>query len=189
MCAQSFVESIPPHSPSSKGHCILHMNPVVGFVWRPLCVKGQTLLTWIEQSIYAAGGQHIPAAWADFADSTGIGAILHLSSKGPEPFLGPPPRRFLWLMVEEEKLAGMDDRRSAAEFIKASLAAGEKVLLHSAKGRHRTRWAYVAYGLYVGRRLSRVLREAAEKPWLAPYHTDRDIWNAFQECVRAARSS
>ncbi|MGB2896304.1 MAG: hypothetical protein WBB65_09090 [Anaerolineales bacterium] len=146
-------------------------------------------MTWVEEGIYAAGGQHIPAAWADFADSTGIGAILHLSSGGPEPFLGPPPRRFLWLRVEEEKLAGMDDRRLAAEFIKASLDAGEKVLLHCGKGRHRTRWAYVAYGLYVGRRLSRVLREAAEKPWLAPYHTDRDAWNVFQEHAQAARSS
>jgi hypothetical protein len=92
-------------------------------------------------------------------------------------------------MVEEEKLAGMDDRRSAAEFIQASLAAGEKVLLHSAKGRHRTRWAYVAYGLYVGRRLPRVLREAAEKPWLAPYYTDREIWSTFQESVKAVKSS
>ncbi|TEU00729.1 MAG: hypothetical protein E3J30_02210 [Anaerolineales bacterium] len=146
-------------------------------------------MTWVEESIYAAGGQHIPAAWADFADSTGIGAILHLSSGRPATFLGPPPRRFLWLMVEEEKLAGMEDRRLAAEFIQASLEAGEKVLLHSAEGRHRTRWTYVAYGLYVGRRLSRVLREAAEKPWLAPYHTDRDMWRAFQERVKSVRSS
>ena len=77
----------------------------------------------------------------------------------------------------------------AAEFIQASLKAGEKVLLHSAEGRHRTRWAYVAYGLYVGRKLSRVLREAAEKPWLAPYHTDRDRWMAFQERVKSVQSS
>jgi len=146
-------------------------------------------LTWVEESIYAAGGQHIPAAWADFADSTGISAILHLSSGSPEQFLGPPPRRFLWLDVEDEKLAGMDDRRSAAEFIQTALDAGEKVLLHSAKGRHRTRWAYVAYSLYAGRRLSRVLREAAEKPWLAPYHTDREAWKAFQEHAKIVRSS
>jgi len=92
-------------------------------------------------------------------------------------------------MVEEEKLAGMEDRRLAAAFIQDALEAGEKVLLHSAEGRHRTRWAYVAYGLYVGRRLSRVLREAAEKPWLAPYHTDRDMCRAFQERVKSVRSS
>lgn len=146
-------------------------------------------MTWVEQSIYAAGGHHIPAVWTDFADSTGIGAILHLSGGGPELFLGPPPRRFLWLMVEEEKLAGLEDRWLAAEFIQNSLQAGEKVLLHSAEGRHRTRWAYVAYGLYMGRRLSRVLREAAEKPWLAPYHTDRDMWEAFQEYSKTVRSS
>lgn len=83
----------------------------------------------------------------------------------------------------------MEDRRLAAEFIQASLEAGEKVLLHSAKGRHRTRWAYVAYSLYVGRRLSRVLREVAEKPWLAPYHTDRDMWRIFQEHSKARRLS
>jgi hypothetical protein len=41
----------------------------------------------------------------------------------------------------------------------------------------------------MGRRLSRVLREAAEKPWLAPYHTDRDMWEAFQEYLKTARSS
>ena len=144
-------------------------------------------MTWVEESIFAAGGEHIPATWADFADSTGIGAILHLSGGGPEPFLGPTPRRFLWLRVEDEKKAGMEDRRLAAEFIQASLEAGEKVLLHSTEGRHRTRWTYVAYGLYVGRKLSRVLREAAEKPWLAPYHTDRDLWRAFQEHSKAVR--
>ncbi|MEE8121052.1 MAG: hypothetical protein V3T55_05955 [Anaerolineales bacterium] len=146
-------------------------------------------MAWVEESIYVAGGHHIPATWADFADSTGIGAILNLSTGGPTPFLGPTPRRFLWLRVEEEKTAGMKDRGLAAEFIQASLEAGEKVLLHSAKGRHRTRWAYVAYGLYVGRGLSRVLREAAEKPWLAPYHTDRDMWRAFQEHSQALRLS
>ncbi|MCJ7823359.1 MAG: hypothetical protein MUP44_00510 [Anaerolineales bacterium] len=146
-------------------------------------------MAWVEENIFAAGGQHIPAVWADFADSTGIGAILHLSNGGPELFLGPPPRRFLWLRIEEEKLAGMDDRWLAAAFIKTAVDAGEKVLLHSSLGHHRTRWAYVAYRLYVGRRLSQVLREAAEKPWLAPYHTNRDIWRAFQERVKAVRAS
>lgn len=147
--------------------------------------KGKTLLTWVEESIFAAGGQHIPTTWADFADSTGIGTVLHLSSGQPQSFLGPPPQRFLWLRVEDERLAGIEERTLAAEFIAVSLAAGEKVLLHSAQGRHRTRWVYVAYGLYVGRTLSRVLREAAEKPWLAPYHTDQEKWNTFQASLRA----
>ena len=142
-------------------------------------------MTWVEERIFAAGGGHIPADWAGFADSTGVSAILHLSAEGPQAFLGPPPRRFLWLLVEDEKEAELDDRWLVAEFIQTSLEAGERVLLHSAKGRHRTRWAYVAYGLYAGRKLSRVLREAAEKPWLAPYHTDRGMWTAFQERVRA----
>jgi len=152
---------------------------------RLLCGEGQTLLTWVEESIFAAGGQHIPATWADFSDSTSISAVLHLSSGQPQLFLGPPPRRFLWLRIEDEKLAGIEERKLAAEFITVSLSAGEKVLLHSAQGRHRTRWVYVAYSLYVGRRLSRVLREAAEKPWLAPYHTDQETWSAFQEFVKA----
>jgi hypothetical protein len=29
------------------------------------------------------------------------------------------------------------------------------------------------------------LREAAEKPWLAPYHTDVAAWETFAEAVRA----
>jgi hypothetical protein len=145
-------------------------------------------LTWVEENIFAAGGHHIPTTWAEFTDSTGIRTILHLSSGQPQSFLGPPPRRFLWLGVEDEKLAGIEDRKLVGKFIAESLAAGEKVLLHSAQGRHRTRWVYVAYALYVGRGLSRVLREAAEKPWLAPYHTDQAMWNTFQESLRAGSS-
>jgi hypothetical protein len=136
-------------------------------------------MTWVADGIYAAGGEHIPATWDAFSLQTGIRAVLHLSPLQPLHFFGPVPDQFLWLDIEEESSADLDARQLAGEFILASQQAGQAVLLHSTQGRHRVRWAYVAHQLCAGRKLETVLREAAEKPWLAPYHTDLTLWQAF----------
>jgi hypothetical protein len=146
-------------------------------------------MTWVEEGIYAAGGDHIPQTWKDFAAQTGIRAVLHLSSTGPIPFAGTPPSRFLWLNLELELEADQEARRLAGEFVRDCRSQGQKVLLHCTHGRHRTRWTYVAYRLCMGHGLKGVLRDAAQKPWLGPYHTDRETWAAFRSYIRQCRSA
>jgi len=142
-------------------------------------------MTWVHEKIYAAGGTHVPSTWSAFSDQTGIKTVLHLGGDGPSWFEGPPPDVFLWMKVEKEREAGLEERMRAARFIHDNLLDGRAVLLHSSQGRHRTRWAYVAYCLYAGRKLKPVLREAAERPWMSPYITDELAWEAFAALLNA----
>ena len=140
-------------------------------------------MTWVHDKIYAAGGEQLPSSWASFANQTGISAVLHLRPDSPASFQGPVPESFLWLDLEEESQAGIEERYLAALFIAANLEAGRSLLLHSSLRRHRVRWAYVAFRIWSGRSVRSSLREAQEKPWLAPYHTDEKTWNDFKEFV------
>lgn len=140
-------------------------------------------MTWVAEGIYAAGGDHIPKTWESFSHQTGIMSVLHLSPGQPQAFDGRFPESFLWLDLDEEGEADLYAYRLAAEFISGCRHTGQSILLHSAKGRHRVRWAFVAHQLYEGRKLRTVLRQAAEKPWLAPYHTDESLWQAFVEGI------
>jgi hypothetical protein len=140
-------------------------------------------MTWVQDGIYAAGGVHLPATWAEFSDQTGIRAVLHLRPARPAVFRGPVPEGFLWLPIEDEEQAGPADRLLAGRFIASCRERGLRVLLHSSLGRHRTRWAYVAYEICAGSRLRTVLRRAASRPWLAPYRTDEAAWEAFVNVV------
>jgi hypothetical protein len=136
-------------------------------------------MTWVQDGIFAGGGPALPAGWEDFARQTGITAILHLSPGRPNQFLGPTPAAFLWLPVDQEDLADDALRRLAGEFIAACLAAGRRVLLHAASGRHRTRWPFVAFRICTGSSPATALRRAAEPPWMAPYRTDPERWERF----------
>lgn len=142
-------------------------------------------MTWVHDRIYAAGGTFVPETWGSFSDQTGIQAILHLRPEAPIPFKGPCPRQFLWLNVEDESQADEDCRLLAARFIGHAMEQGHSVLLHSSISRHRTRWAFVAYGIWRGRMVRAVLREAEEKPWLSPYVTDVEAWQAFSMMVQS----
>jgi len=142
-------------------------------------------MTWIHDQIYAAGGKHIPATWDDFMDQTGVTAILHLRPESPETFSGSVPEQFIWMDVADESQAGLKQRLLAANFLHTSVSTGLRVLLHSSLGLHRTRWAYVAYSIMAGRSVKSTLRMAAEPPWLAPYHTDREVWDTFAVACRA----
>ena len=140
-------------------------------------------MTWIEDQIYAAGGEHIPSTWDAFANQTRVTAVLHLAPDRSIRFHGPPPQVFLWLNVADETEIDIDDRRLAAGFLLGCLAEGRLVLLHSSLGRHRTRWAYVAYSIATGRSVRVALRQAAERPWLSPYHTDTAAWEKYAEAI------
>ncbi len=144
-------------------------------------------MTWVDERIYAGGGAHIPATWGAFARQTGISAVLHLNPARPEPFLGPPPQAFLWLDLADESQAGLDERWLAGRFLAAGIESGLRVLIHSGLGRHRVRWAYVAYRICVGRPVAAALRQAAQKPWLSPYRTDAAAWEAFARWARERR--
>lgn len=136
---------------------------------------------WVHDQIFAAGGSHIPSRWASFSDQTKIGSVLHLDPDGPQPFLGPPPRAFLWMAVGSEEAADPPTRLLAARFLAERLEHGDSLLIHGTEGRHRTRWAYVAYLIWSGRRVKSALRQAEELPWQAPYRTDSEAWWAFAE--------
>jgi len=145
-------------------------------------------VTWVHDRIYAGGGAYIPDHWDDFAGQTGISAVVHLSPGRPATFLRIPPLAFLWLNIGDESEAGPEERWLVGRFIDGSLQEGRKVLLHSSLGRHRARWAFVAYRIIAGRSATAALREAAERPWLTPYATDPSEWEAFADEVRARRA-
>src|SRR3989337_2154868 len=107
-------------------------------------------MTWVQDGIFAGGGEALPEGWADFAAQTGITAILHLRADAPAVFRGPSPASFLWLAIAAEDQAGLPDRLLAGAFVAACLERGQRVLLHASPGRHRTRWAYVAYRVWSG---------------------------------------
>lgn len=146
-------------------------------------------LAWVHEHIFAAGGAHIPAAWDEFSAQMGITAIVHLSHPDPLEFQGPAPGRLLWLDLEDEFEADVGMQALCGGFVHAAIEGGENVLLHSAHGRHRTRWVYVAYLIRAGKQVRAALRMAEQKPWQAPYHTDPEKWLRFQSYLRDQRST
>ncbi|OGO19800.1 MAG: hypothetical protein A2Z14_08250 [Chloroflexi bacterium RBG_16_48_8] len=144
-------------------------------------------MTWVHDQIYAAGGEHLPSTWASFVNQTGVTAVLHLRPVSPASFHGPLPRGFLWMDLADESQAGLEERWLAASFIGENLEKGRRILLHSSLRRHRVRWAYVSYLIWMGRSVRASLREVEEKPWLAPYHTDERIWEDFRQFVKTPR--
>ena len=144
-----------------------------------------TNVTWVEEAIFAAGGDHVPATWGDFAAQTGVSGVVHLRPGSPAGFAGPLPARFLWLSVQDETDAAAEDRLLAGAFVLACLSEGRRVLLHSSLGRHRTRWVYVAYRILAGSSPEAALRRAARRPWMDPYATDESAWKAFAARARA----
>jgi hypothetical protein len=142
-------------------------------------------MTWVQDGIFAAGGESIPQRWEDFATQTGITAVLHLRPVAPSPFFGRAPAAYLWLGADDEDEADDELRWLAGSFIRACLGEGRRVLLHASRGRHRTRWTYVAFQICAGSTPETALRRAARPPWMAPYHTDRHRWRLFAQDVGA----
>jgi hypothetical protein len=144
-------------------------------------------MTWVQDGIFAAGGDALPSDWAAFAAQTGITAILHLRPVAPATFLGPAPESYLWMDLADETQAGLGERLLAGSFVEDCLARGQRVLLHASLGRHRTRWAFVAYRICSGAAPRAARRQAAEPPWLAPYATDESSWDRLAEAVHRSR--
>ncbi|HEY43363.1 MAG TPA: hypothetical protein G4O11_05205 [Anaerolineae bacterium] len=145
-------------------------------------------MTWVHDNIYAAGGTHIPSNWDAFADQTGVTGILHLAPERAARFSGSSPEVFLWLNIADENQAASSERLVAGRFLFECVTEGRRVLLHSSLGRHRTRWAFVSYLLFAGSSVRASLRQAAELPWLSPYHTDTAAWEAFAETLKKCSS-
>lgn len=144
-------------------------------------------MTWVHDQVFAAGGTHLPAHWASFAEQTQITAVLHLSAHSPQTFQGPCPASFLWLAIDHEDQASWDCRWLAGRFLQDELQRGGRALIHCSEGRHRTRWAFVSYLLLDGRSVRRALGLATEAPWLSPYRTDEANWNGFARWLREGR--
>jgi hypothetical protein len=146
-------------------------------------------MTWVEEGIFAAGGEFLPEHWADFAAQTGLTAILHLRPGSPARFDGPTPEAFLWLGLDSEDEAGPGERWLAGTFVAAQREAGRRVLLHGGLGLHRARWAFVAYRILCGATALGAIHQAEVVPWQSPYHTDLGAWDAFARQVRESRRS
>lgn len=144
-------------------------------------------MTWVHERIFAAGGTHIPQTWASFADQTGIRAILHLNPHRPETFNGDLPASYLWLDVADEEDADDETRWLAGRFAQWHLANGNRLLIHSSLGLHRTRWVYMSFLLCQKVSLGTALRRAQEPPWLAPYRTNEGSWLSFVEWMGGQR--
>ena len=144
-------------------------------------------MTWVQDGLFAGGGEALPEDWAAFAGQTGVTAILHLRPGSPAVFRGPVPVSFLWMDLSSEVEAGLPERLAAGAFIEACLDRGERVLLHASHGRHRTRWAFVAYRIWSGAEPRAVLKQAARPPWLAPYRTNEASWERMAEALRELR--
>jgi len=142
-------------------------------------------LAWVDDRIFAAGGDHIPMHWDEFAGQTGVTAVLHLRPDQPAAFLGVPPESFLWIGVGSEGEADLETRWLAGRFVLGGLEAGGRVLLHGSQGRHRVRWAYVAQLICAGRPVVAAVHAAEVRPWLSPYPTDRQVWENFAQLVEA----
>lgn len=140
-------------------------------------------LAWVHDRIFAAGGSHIPATWDSFREQLGISAICNLDEAQPAHFAGEPPASFLWLDISQESAADLSAMHLVGDFIQECVTAGQRVLLHSSQGRHRTRWAFVAFQICIGSSVRSALRLAAEPPWLAPYSTDRARWHQFADHI------
>lgn len=141
-------------------------------------------MAWVHENIFAGGGAHIPSTWDEFSFQMGIRTVVHLARPEPISFRGRTPARFLWLDIEHEDDADLAARDLCGRFVMEAIANGENVLLHSAHGRHRTRWIYVAFLICSGKQVRAALRLAEEKPWQAPYHTDRATWTEFKNYFR-----
>lgn len=141
--------------------------------------EGPLRLTWVHEQIFAAGGTHIPEHWAEFIEQYGPTSVLHLEPRLPMRFVGPAPRHLLWLALDHEEQADLATRELAARFISRVLEQGGQVLLHCRAGRHRARWALVAYQIWSGKSVKSATRLAGENPWLGPYQTDQSLWEQF----------
>ena len=139
--------------------------------WRTMGRGGAILagMTWVTDSIFAAGGDFVVESWGDFQAQTGVSAVITVSADGPAAFREPRPWAALWLPVADEADYTLEQLALGVSFIEAALRAGRKVLLHGPKGVHRTRPLVAGYLISSGKSLARAIREVEEKPWLPPY--------------------
>jgi protein-tyrosine phosphatase len=126
-------------------------------------------MPWATDDIFVAGGDFVAEDWANFQSQTGISAIVTVDLDRPGEFKEPRPWAWLWLPVESEEHYTLDQLRLGAQFIRAALTAGRRVLLHGAQGAHRTRPLVAAHLIAQGKSVARVIKELEQKPWLPPY--------------------
>ncbi len=129
-------------------------------------------MTWATDHLFVAGGDFVTENWREFQAQAGVSAIITVSAEKPGAFADPRPWALLWLPVEDEETYTLDQLRLGVAFVEAALAAGRTVLLHAAKGVHRTRPLVAAHLVARGKSIARVVREMEQKPWLPPYKGD-----------------
>ena len=136
------------------------------------CAISHLPMTWATDHLFVAGGDFVTEHWREFQAQAGVSAIITVSAEKPGAFIDPLPWALLWLPVEDEATYTLEQLNLGVAFIEAALAAGRTVLLHAAKGVHRTRPLVAAHLVARGKSIARVVREMEQKPWLPPYKGD-----------------
>lgn len=126
-------------------------------------------MPWVTEHIFAAGGEFVLENWREFQSQSGVSAIITVDAEKPGEFNDPRPWAWLWLPVSDEAQYTLDQLKLGGQFIEAALAAGHKVLLHGAKGVHRTRPLVAAHLIAQGKSVARAVKELEQRPWLPPY--------------------
>ena len=129
-------------------------------------------MPWVTDHIFVAGGEFVAENWREFQGQSGVSAIITVDLEKPGEFNDPRPWAWLWLPVSDEAHYTLDQLKLGAQFIEAALAAGQNVLLHGAKGVHRTRPLMAAHLITQGKSVARAVKELEQKPWLPPYRGD-----------------
>jgi hypothetical protein len=129
-------------------------------------------MPWVTDHIFVAGGEFVAENWREAQSQLAVSAIITIDLEKPGEFAAPCPWAWLWLPVGDEAQYTLDHLKLGAQFIEAALAAGRKVLLHAAKGMHRTRPLVAAHLIAQGKSVARAVKELEQKPWLPPYKGD-----------------
>ncbi len=129
-------------------------------------------MPWISDTIFAAGGEFVAENWREAHSQLGVSAIITVDLERPGEFAMPLPWAWLWLPVGDETQYTLDHLKLGAQFIETALRANRKVLLHGAKGVHRTRPLVAAHLIWQGKSVARAVKELEQKPWLPPYKGD-----------------
>ena len=144
-----------------------------------------SLMPWVTDSIFVAGGDYVREFWSDFQSQSGVSAVITVSADGPLAYLNPLPWAVLWLPVEDEAAYRLDQLALGVRFIQDALAGGRKLLLHGPKGVHRARPLLAGHLLAEGKSLARAVRTVEEKPWLPPYKGDRAVLEQLAAALAA----
>lgn len=126
-------------------------------------------MPWVNEFIFAAGGDMPVEQWREFKMQLGLSAVITIGDDAPGLFVDPRPWAWLWLPVADEASYALEHFELGVGFLRHAAQHQRKVLLHGGRGMHRARPLVAAFLLGQGQTLPEVLRTLEQRPWLPPY--------------------